>query len=136
MPRFLGVDIGTVRVGIAVSDPEGIFAQPLTVLEREICELEIHRIATELEVTEIVVGIPYKMDGSRGPAVDAAEHFADALAVSTQLPVSRWDERLSTVQAEMAMRAMGKDSKKQRGVVDKVAAAVVLQAFLDHRRLA
>lgn len=134
MTRVLGVDLGTVRVGLAVSDPDGVLAQPFDVIEREHAELEIARRTSELEVEEIVVGIPLKMDGTHGPAADEAESFALALELQTGLPVARWDERLSTKEAERAMRAGGKKAKQQRGTVDKVAAALVLQSFLDHRR--
>lgn len=134
MTRVLGVDIGTVRVGLAISDPDGVLAQPFDVIERDGADLEIARRATELDVAEIVVGVPFKLDGSVGQAAEEAEAFAHALELETGLVVSRWDERLSTKEAERAMRAGGKKAKQQRGNVDKVAAALVLQSFLDHRR--
>ena len=134
MTRVLGVDLGTVRVGLALSDADGVVAQPFDVIERQDAAFEITRRAGQLEVGEIVVGIPYSLDGTLGAAAESAEAFAHALELSTGLPVSRWDERLSTVQAERAMRAGGKRAKKQRGHVDKVAAALVLQSFLDSRR--
>ena len=134
MARVLGIDIGTVRVGLAVSDPDGVLAQPLDVVPREGATDSIADRTRELEVGEVVVGIPLRMDGSHGPEADAAEEFARMLEDVLDLPVARWDERLSTKQAERAMRAAGADSRKQRGVVDKVAAAMVLQSFLDSRR--
>lgn len=134
MARVLGVDIGSVRVGLAVSDEGGVIAQPLSVVPRESALSEISDRTRDLEVGEIVVGIPLRMDGSRGPEAEEAESFARDLESQTRLPVARWDERLSTVQAERAMRSGGATARKQRGKVDKVAAAVVLQAFLDSRR--
>ncbi len=134
MPRVLGVDPGRVRVGLAVSDAEGIVAQPLDVVSRADAAGEIVTRVRALGVDEIVVGIPFRLDGSRGPEVDEAETFADALAEMTGLPVSRFDERLSTKQAEHAMRSAGSRASDQRGKIDKVAAALVLQAFLDSRR--
>jgi putative Holliday junction resolvase len=134
MARILGIDIGTVRVGLAVSDPDGVLAQPLDVVPRDGATDAIADRTRELEVGEVVVGIPLRMDGSHGPEADAAEDFARTLEELLGLPVARWDERLSTKEAEKAMRSAGAGSRKQRGVVDKVAAAVVLQAFLDNRR--
>jgi putative holliday junction resolvase len=132
--RVLGIDIGTVRVGLAVSDPDGVLAQPLDVVPRDGATDAIADRTRELEVGEVVVGIPLRMDGSHGPEADAAEEFARTLEGVLDLPVARWDERLSTKQAERSMRAAGANSRKQRGVVDKVAAAMVLQSFLDNRR--
>ncbi len=131
---MLGVDLGSVRVGLAVSDPDGILAQPFEVIPREEAEVEIAFRASHLEVGEIVVGIPYGMDGTPGAAAEAAEAFAEALEERTGLPVSRWDERLSSKQASRAMREGGKSTKQQRGQLDKVAAALVLQAYLDSKR--
>lgn len=131
------MDPGSVRVGLAVSDPDGITAQPLEVLKESGPEGFTSTVAArarELEVSEIVVGIPLRMDGRRGPEADEAEAFAKQLEEQTSLPVHRWDERLSTVEASRAMRAAGRSSREQRGVVDKVAAALVLSAFLDSRR--
>ena len=134
MTRVLGVDLGSVRVGLAVSDPDGSIALPLDVVPRaDACDVIVDR-AGELGVNQIVVGIPLRMDGSRGPEADAAEDFAAELERASKLPVARWDERLSTKEAERAMRASGSDSRKQRGSVDKVAAALILQGYLDSRR--
>lgn len=134
MGRVLGVDLGTVRVGLAVSDPEGLMAQPLDVIASADAVEAIAERARELEVAEIVVGIPLRMSGARGPEAEAAEEFARSLEEATDLPVRRWDERLSTVEAERAMRAAGASARKQRGVVDKVAAALILDAYLESRR--
>ncbi len=137
MPRVLGVDLGTVRVGLAVSDPEGLTAQPLEVLEGPGPEGFAAAVAArvkEMDVDEIVVGIPLRMDGRRGPEADAAEVFARTLEAQTLIPVHRWDERLSTAEAERAMRSAGRSARKQRGVVDKVAAALILGAYLESRR--
>ena len=131
---MLGIDIGTVRVGLAVSDPDGLVAQPLEVVPRGTATDAIADRTRELEVGEVVVGIPLRMDGSHGPEADAAETFARTLEGLLDVPVARWDERLSTKEAERSMRAAGANSRKQRGVVDKVAAAMVLQSFLDSRR--
>jgi putative Holliday junction resolvase len=132
--RSLGVDLGKVRVGLAVSDPQGMFAQPLAVVPRDAATEEIAFHAAHLEVEQIVVGIPVRLDGEWGPEAEEAESFASALGHRTGLPIELWDERLSTKEAERVMRAVGKKAREQRGVVDKVAAAIILQSFLDSRR--
>ena len=131
--RILGVDLGSVRVGLAVSDPSGVLAQPFEVIPRENAEVEIAYRASHLEVGEIMVGIPYGMDGTPGLAAEEAEVFAHALGERTGLPIATFDERLSSKQAARAMREGGKSAKEQRGQLDKVAAALVLQAYLDRR---
>ena len=135
MARVLGIDFGSVRIGLAVSDPAGLTAQPLDVIAADEGAVDvIAERARELEVGEIVVGIPLRMNGEHGPEADAAEAFAGQLERLTDLPVRRWDERLSTVEATRVMRGGGANAKRQRGVVDKVAAAVVLGAYLESRR--
>jgi putative Holliday junction resolvase len=137
MGRVLGVDLGSTRVGLALSDPDGVVAQPLEVLTGAGADgfaAAVAERARELGAAEIVVGIPLRLDGGHGPEADAAEAFARLLEEKTALPVHRWDERLSTVQAQRAMRSAGANTRRQRGVVDKVAAALVLGAYLDSRR--
>lgn len=134
MARVLGVDYGTVRIGLAITDPDGVLAQPFAVIPREGAEDEIAFHVRAMDVVEIVVGLPIKLNATHGPEVIEAEAFAMTLESRTGVPVSRFDERLSTVEAERAMRAAGTKAKDQRGVVDKIAAALVLQAFLDARR--
>jgi len=134
MTRVLGVDPGSTRVGLAVSDPLGVTAQPLDVVDAMDASNEIARRVEELGVEEIVVGIPFRLDGSRGPEAERAELFAQQLEELTGLRVTRWDERLSTKEAERTMRSAGTNAKQQRGTVDKVAAAVVLQSYLESKR--
>lgn len=134
MTRVLAVDPGSTRVGLAISDPDRIVAQPLEVVAADKARERIAFRVLELEIGEIVVGIPYKMDGSRGPEAEKAEAFAADIERLTGVTVHRWDERLSSVEAERTMRATGRSAKKQRGEVDKVAAAVVLQGFLETQR--
>jgi putative Holliday junction resolvase len=126
--RVLCVDYGTVRIGLAVSDPLGATAQPLDVVSD--IEDVVER-ARDLEVAEIVVGLPLRTTGEEGPEAESARAFARDVEEACGIPVHLWDERLSSVQAE---RIMGADSRKRRGSVDKVAAAIVLQNFLDARR--
>jgi len=126
--RVLCVDYGTVRIGLAVSDPLGATAQPLEVVSG--VEDVVER-ARELDVAEIVVGLPLRTTGEKGPEAAAAIQFAREVEEASGITVHLWDERLSTVEAE---RVMGADARKRRGSVDKVAAAIVLQSFLDSRR--
>jgi putative Holliday junction resolvase len=137
MGRVLGVDFGTVRLGLALSDPAGVTAQPLEVISVNDSEAIVGVVAQrvrELEVEEVVVGIPVRLDGTHGPAAVAAEAFAQDLEAETGLPVRRWDERLSTREAERAMSESGGGARRRRGSVDKVAAALVLRAYLESRR--
>jgi putative holliday junction resolvase len=133
MARVAGVDYGEVRVGLAISDPGGVVAQPLDVVEAS-PQVVADRLAS-FELEAIVVGLPLRLDGSRGPAAEAAERFAQELASLTRVRVEVWDERLSTVEAERSMRAGGSDSRQRRGKVDKVAASLTLQSFLEARKL-
>jgi putative Holliday junction resolvase len=126
--RVLCVDYGTVRIGLAVSDPLGATAQPLDVVSD--VEAVVER-ARELDVAEIVVGLPLRTTGEAGPEAEAARAFAQQVELASGLPVRLWDERLSSVEAE---RVMGGSARKRRGRIDKVAAAIVLQSFLDSRR--
>ena len=126
--RVLCVDYGTVRIGLAVSDPLGATAQPLDVVG-DIDEV-VER-ARDLEVSEIVVGLPLRTSGESGPEAEAARAFARDLEEASGIPVQLWDERFSSVEAE---RVMAGSSRRRRGSVDKVAAAIVLQGFLDSRR--
>ena len=135
--RALGVDPGSKRIGIAVSDLSGTIASPLTVLQRSRSKQhdlhELARIAREEEAEVIVVGLPLNMDGSRGTAAEAAVAAARRLATLVDVPVELHDERLTTVTAERDMLAAGLNAVARRQVVDKIAAAIMLQSWLDAR---
>jgi putative Holliday junction resolvase len=136
--RALGVDLGSKRIGIAVSDPSGTIASPLTVVHRSSSRRrdldEIARIATDEDVDTIVVGLPLTMRGEVGHAAEAAIAEAARLATVVGVPVETHDERLTTVTAERSMIDAGMRGDERRRVVDKVAAAVMLQSWLDSRR--
>ncbi len=137
--RILGVDTGTVRIGLAVSDPLGIFAQPLSWVsgkDRARAVDEIAQIAKEREVERIVVGMPRNMDGTLGPKADEARAFMAILAEKTGLPVDEWDERLSSAAAHRSLRESQMSRRKRMERVDAVAAQMILQAYLDNRRRA
>jgi putative Holliday junction resolvase len=138
--RALGVDLGSKRIGVAVSDPTGTLASPHEVVARSGDRRSDHRrlvaLAEELGVERIVVGLPLSLDGSVGPAAQGVLDEVDDLAATTQLPIETYDERLTTVTAERSLREQGMKGRDRRKVVDKAAAAVLLQAWLDGRRRA
>ena len=124
-------------MGLALSDPLGITAQPLVVLENkspEVLFTELARVTSEREVTHIVLGLPLKLDGTEGPAASEVRTFAEELRRRLDLPVELWDERMSTAQAERAMldADMSRAERKKRR--DKVAAQIFLQSYLDAHR--
>lgn len=137
--RALGIDLGSKRIGVALSDSAGSLATPYEVVPRSGDRQRDHRriaaLAEEAGAECLVVGLPLSLDGSQGPAARAALAEADELATATGLPVELWDERLTTVSADRDLLALDMKAPARRRVVDKVAAAVMLQAWLDHRRL-
>ena len=130
--RVLGLDHGTRRVGAALSDALRITAQPLEVIARVKAVPRVAEIVTEYGVTEIVVGLPTSLQGVEGPPALAARQFGDEIRVITGIAVSYVDERFTTVTAEKVMLQGGAKRKVRRESLDKVAAAIILQAFLDH----
>lgn len=138
MVRALGIDLGSKRIGVAVSDRSGTIASPLVVVQRSKSrrhDLEqLAKLARDEEVDVIVVGLPLSMSGEHGPAARAATSEAQRLATVVDVPVEMYDERLTTVTADRAMIEADMRAPERRRVVDKVAAAVMLQAWLDHRR--
>lgn len=136
MTRVLAVDLGTARIGIALSDPTGAVAAPLeTVVHRERHKdlAAVAALAKAHDVERIVVGWPRNMDGTSGPAATRTEAFAAALRQIVDVPVALWDERLSTAAAERTLRDAGVRRGRRRAVRDQVAAALILQAYLDSR---
>ena len=135
--RALGIDPGSKRIGLAISDRSGTIASPFLVLQRSRSrqhdDNEIARIVREEEIEVVVVGLPVNMDGSHGPSAKAAIADARRLATVVDVPIELHDERRTTVTAEQSMRAAGLDGAERRQRVDKVAAAIMLQSWLDAR---
>ena len=135
--RALGIDPGSKRIGLAVSDLSGTIASPLMVLQRSKSRQhdlhEIARIAVEQAAEVIVIGLPLSMDGSQGKAAKAAIAEGRRLATLVDVPIEMHDERLTTVTAERSMLDAGLNAVERRKVVDKVAAAIMLQSWLDAR---
>jgi len=134
--RILAIDPGTVRLGLALSDPSGTIAQPLSVLARR-SETEDLKALTELverhEVGMIVIGLPRLMDGRLDTAAQQAQAFGALVAQATGRPVAYWDERLTSVAAERYLIEQGKRRSKRRQEIDRMAATLLLQGYLDYR---
>ena len=139
MTRILGLDVGERRIGIAISAPEGGLAVPLRVLERseESADLRaIVELARAEDATTIVIGHPISLDGSRGAQARSVEAFARSLAETGGLAVELEDERLTSAQAKRGRNQSSRSQRARRAPVDDLAAAIILQAYLDRRRLA
>ena len=132
----LGVDVGSVRIGVARSDPAGVLASPLSTVRRGAGDLaELARITAETQPVEVVVGLAVGLRGTEGAAAADGRSFATALADRlAPVPVRLVDERFTTVLAHAALRQGGRDARARRHIVDKAAAAVVLQGALDAER--
>ncbi|HMK34497.1 MAG TPA: Holliday junction resolvase RuvX [Desulfomonilaceae bacterium] len=132
--RILCLDIGSKRIGMALSDELGFTAQGLGVLNCKNAGEDVKRIAAlvrEHGVTEIVVGIPYNMNGTEGPQVQKVRAFMELIGRATDIPLRDWDERLSTVAAERALLEADMSRAKRRKVIDKLSAVIILQGYLD-----
>ncbi len=135
--RILGIDPGEVRLGLAVSDELGLTAQglPTWVSRGRSADLAHFRsLVKELDVAELVVGLPRNMNGTLGPRAEAARELARDLRDTLGLPVTLWDERLTTQAATRALTEAGLSRRRRRGRVDAVAAALILQGYLDRTR--
>ncbi|GIH22947.1 putative pre-16S rRNA nuclease [Acrocarpospora phusangensis] len=132
----LGVDVGSVRIGVARSDPSGLLATPVETVRRGKGDLDrLAALAAEHEVMEVVVGLPTTLSGRESHAASAAREFAARLAVRlAPIGIRLYDERLTTVTATQGLRSSGVKARNQRDVIDQAAAVVLLQAALDSER--
>ncbi len=134
MPRILGIDYGERRMGFAVSDEAEIIAMPLCVVAvlhpRQAAE-EVARRVLEKQAGAVVVGLPLNMNGSRGPAAEAVAQFVERLRKMVSVPVTTWDERLSSKAAERILIDADVRRAKRKNVIDKLAAQIMLQCYLD-----
>ena len=135
--RVLALDVGSKRIGVAVSDPTGLIATPLTTITRsggpEDME-EVLRLAASHQAGEILVGLPLSLSGRMGPQAKSVTEFTRELSERSPLQVKSVDERLSSVQAERLLRQSGKQPSRNKALVDAAAAAVILQSYLDSQR--
>lgn len=134
----LGVDVGTARIGVARCDRHGMLATPVETVARDpkgtADVARIAGIAAELDVVEVIVGLPLALSGATTASTNDAVAFARALGAALSVPVRLVDERLSTITAQSALRSSGRSAKTQRPVVDQVAATIILQHALDTER--
>jgi putative holliday junction resolvase len=136
--RVLGVDFGSKRIGIAISDFTGVLASPLTVLERTGDVKRDHKriadLVSEEEAVTVVVGLPVDLEGKNGIAAQHVAGETARLATVLDVPVVTYDERMTTATASRQLADLGVSSKKRRTTIDKFAAAMILQGYLDSRR--
>lgn len=138
--RVMGLDYGRSTVGVAVSDSFGYTAQPIETIRRKgenklrQTYARLRELIAEYEVEHIVVGLPRHMNGTDGERAERAREFADELSGKVDLPVSMWDERLTTVAASQVLTEGGVAAKRQKEYVDKLAASLILQGYLDSVR--
>jgi putative Holliday junction resolvase len=137
-PRYLGLDVGTRRIGVAVSDELGLTAQPVMTLERRANRRDdlrsLARLCRKFGVAGIVAGNPLHLSGQAGSRAAKTRDFAAELGALTGLPIYLWDERLTTHEAHEILYKAGRARQTHRKVVDQVAAALILQSFLDEKQ--
>lgn len=135
MNPILGIDFGHARIGLAISDELRLLAHPLETIRANNDSIEkIAEIVRERKIDGVVVGVPRHMSGEMGEAAKQTLEFVAKLRAQISCPVETWDERLTTVAAERALREAGKKTRKTRNVVDQVAAQMILQGYLDRER--
>jgi putative pre-16S rRNA nuclease len=135
--RILGLDVGARRIGIAVSDPLGITAQGLETLQRKNKKHDLHyfyKLIRDYDVKEIVVGLPLRMSGAEGVQAHKIQAFADDLSKHFKLTVHLWDERLTSAEANRLLRETDLSIEKRGQAVDRMAAILILQSWMDSRR--
>jgi len=137
--RLLGLDVGTKTVGMALSDATWMVATPVDTIRRKRFRDDVQRLLSEIErlhVGGVVVGLPVSLDGSEGPRAQSVRQFGRNLLQHRDLPLAFWDERLSTAAVEREMIAADLSRKRRAEIIDKVAAAYILQGLLDRLRSA
>ncbi|WP_134700076.1 Holliday junction resolvase RuvX [Ammoniphilus sp. YIM 78166] len=135
--RIMGLDLGDKTIGVAISDEMGWTAQGIETIKRENLKSDLNRLAqliAEYGVTEVVVGLPKNMNGTIGPRGELCQAFAKTVENSLNIPVRMWDERLTTMAAEKMLVAADVSRKKRKQVIDKMAAVMILQGYLDFKK--
>jgi putative Holliday junction resolvase len=135
--RVMCLDVGDRRIGVAMSDPTGLIASPREVVYRsddESAYNAIARLAGQYQAEEMVIGMPYSLSGAIGPAAEKVKAFAEELARRVTIKIITWDERMTTIAADRAMRETGVKKQRQNNLRDAIAAALILQSYLDSRR--
>jgi putative holliday junction resolvase len=135
--RVLGIDVGSKRIGMAVSDPLGITAQGIDTLQRQNKRIDFEKLAkviAEFAITQIVVGYPLRMSGAEGVQAEKMQRFAEELRQRFQLPVHLWDERLTSAEANRLLRETDMSIRRRGQVVDQMAAVLILQSWMESSR--
>jgi len=132
----LGIDFGSKRIGLAISDAQGQFAFPIAILERRSIESDLralHALIQERKVERIVVGLPLRLSGAKAREARIVTEFASRLASESGLPIDLFDERLTTVEAQRALRECRVPSRRHKKTIDSIAAAILLRTYLAQR---
>lgn len=135
--KIMAIDYGDAHTGIAISDRTLTltgYSAVITAYRSEVVIAEIKKLIAEHEVTELVLGHPINMDGTRGPRAEKAENFAELLQETTSLPVTLWDERRTTIDAHNILMTNGKNAKQRKKTVDAVAASLMLEGYLTFKK--
>lgn len=134
MEVLLGLDIGDIRIGVALSDELGVAAHPLCTLTRKNRKVDLIAISDLVsihKVERVVIGLPISLDGSIGPQAEKIQRFAKRLAQVIDIPIEFQDERFTTAEAEEVLRALNKDREEQKELIDEVAAVIILTDYLN-----
>ena len=134
--RLLGIDYGTRRIGLAISDATGMIARPLDTIQRTALEDDLKKIEAAIEQFqpgEIVIGLPVSMNGQSSEKTEEVINFIDKMKKSIKIPIAQWDERLTTVIGERMLIDSGVRRENRKNMIDKVAAVVILQSYLDSK---
>lgn len=130
--KILGLDLGSVRIGLALSDELGWMAHPWQTLSRSLQSVtEVARLVAEKQITKVIVGLPRKLDGTYGQAAEQCRAFAKELQDQTSAKVILWDERFTTAMAARQLQEAGRSQKQQRAIIDQAAAQQILQSWMD-----
>lgn len=136
MQRFLGIDLGSVRTGLALSDEIGFMAHPFQTLKTSSQTPQvIAELVEEKKITAVIIGLPRNMNGTYGPAAEHCKKFAAQLEPLTKAKIILWDERLTTVAATRQLHERGLNTKQQRSIIDQAAAQKILQDWMDSQEL-
>ena len=137
MSRILAIDFGERRIGLAISDELGLIARGLSTFQKEEDKdfiLHLKGMVDENEIEQIVVGLPKMMDGTLGEGAEQVKKFAEDIKEKLGIPITLWDERLSSVQSERILREMGEKYTRKKEKVDQLSAVLILQSYLDYRK--